>query len=681
MAPATLSCMNDYSFLEPIDSPEALEWATDWSDQTVSTLDTVPQRTALKERLLAALDTDDRIPYVSRRGEKLFNFWRDATHPRGLWRTTTLESYLSGDPAWEVLIDLDALAEAEDENWVWKGAQVRAPEYDLALVKLSRGGADATVIREFDLVTATFVDTDPFTVPEAKTDISWLDRDTLLIGTDTGEGSLTTSGYPARVLTWKRGTDLAEAPLFFAGETSDVAVGAWVDPTPGWERVFVSRAVDFYNSREFVEINGELVAIEVPDDCDVVIRKQWIFINPRTEFAGIPAGGLGVMDFGAFLHGEHAFEPVFTPTSSTSLQGLATTKNHLLLTLLDNVATSIMVVNISDPTGEQRALPLPEHTTAHIVATSALDGDEIWVQAASFTQPGTLLRGDLGESPELTEVRHSPLQWDNAGLETRQHWAISKDGTKIPYFISGRFAEEPLPTLVHAYGGFEVSLTPGHSPTRGIAWMEKGHLFVEANLRGGGEFGPEWHSQATKLNRMRVFEDHRAVLEDLVARGYTSPEQLAIRGGSNGGLLTSGALTQYPEAFGAAVVQVPLTDMLRYHTWSAGASWMAEYGNPDDPEERAVIESYSPLHNVVGVDKRPYPPALVTTSTRDDRVHPAHARLFAQALKDAGQPVDYYENTEGGHAGASDNKQVAHVESLIYTWIESALGLVSTDEG
>ncbi|GAB3592057.1 Prolyl endopeptidase [Corynebacterium faecale] len=672
--------MNDYSFLEPIDSPEALEWAEKWSGGTVDKLPTAP-RTALQQRLLEALDTDDRIPYVSRRGQALYNFWRDATHPRGLWRTTTLESYLSGEPAWEVLIDVDALAEAEDENWVWKGAQVRAPEYDLALVKLSRGGADATVIREFDLETATFVDADPFTVPEAKTDVAWLDRDTLLIGTDTGEGSLTTSGYPARVLTWRRGEDLAGAPLFFAGEAEDVAVGAWVDPTPGWERTFVSRAVDFYNSREFVEINGELVAIEVPDDCDVVIRKQWIFINPRTEFAGIPAGGLGVMDFDAFLAGERAFQPVFTPTPSTSLQGLATTKNHLLLTLLDNVASSIMVVDINDPTGQQRSLPLPEHTTAHIVATSALEGDEIWVQAASFTQPGTLLRGDLSQSLELTEVRHSPLQWDNADLETRQHWATSQDGTKIPYFISGSFTGGPLPTLVHAYGGFEVSLTPGHSPTRGIAWMEKGYLFVEANLRGGGEFGPQWHSQATKLNRMRVFEDHRAVLEDLIVRGYTTPEQLAIRGGSNGGLLTSGALTQYPEAFGAAVVQVPLTDMLRYHTWSAGASWMAEYGNPDDPEERAVIESYSPLHNVVGADERPYPPALVTTSTRDDRVHPAHARLFAQALKDAGQPVDYYENTEGGHAGAADNKQVAQMESLIYTWIETALGLVSTDEG
>ncbi|WP_293951788.1 prolyl oligopeptidase family protein [uncultured Corynebacterium sp.] len=674
----------DYSFLEPIDSPEALEWAQKWSEASVDKLPEAP-RTALQQRLLEALDTDDRIAYVSRRGERLYNFWRDAKHPRGLWRTTTLESYLSGEPAWEVLIDVDALAAAEDENWVWKGAQVRSPEYDLALVKLSRGGADATVIREFDMASRSFIQDSPFTVDEAKTDVSWLDRDTLLIGTDTGEGSLTTSGYPAQVRTWKRGQSLNDAELFFAGEASDVAVGAWVDPTPGWERTFVSRAVDFYNSREFVEVDGALVPIEVPDDCDVIVKNQWIFVNPRTEFAGVPAGGLSVMNFEEFLAGGREFQPVFMPTESVSLQGLSSTKNHLLLTLLDNVSTSIVVVDIADPTGEQRSLGLPAHTTAHIVATSALHGDEIWVSAASFSQPGALLRGDLSTSLELTEVRQGPLQWDNSGVETRQHWATSADGTKIPYFISGVFsaegAAEPLPTLMHAYGGFEVSLTPGHSVTRGIAWLEKGYLFVEANLRGGGEFGPQWHSQAVKKNRLKVWEDHRAVLEDLVERGYATPEQLAIRGGSNGGLLTSGALTQYPEAFGAAVVQVPLTDMLRYHTWSAGASWMAEYGNPEDPEERAVIESYSPLHNVVAAEERAYPPALVTTSTRDDRVHPAHARLFAQALRDAGQPVDYYENTEGGHAGASDNKQVAYVESLIYTWIETALGLVPADEG
>lgn len=673
--------MTDYSFLEAIDSPEALHWAGTWSQATVDKL-SGPERTALHERLLAALDTDDRIAYVSRRGERLYNFWRDAAHPRGLWRTTDLGSYLGGAPEWEVLIDVDALAAEEAENWVWKGAVVRSPEYDRALVKLSRGGADATVIREFDLGERSFVTEDPFTVAEAKTDVSWVDRDTLLIGTDTGPDSLTASGYPARVLLWHRGEPLTDSELFFAGRTEDVAVSAWKDSTPGWERVLTSRALDFYNSRTFVDTEAGLRLIEVPEDCEVILRRQWMFINPRTEYAGIPAGGLGVIDFDTFLAGGRDFAAVFTPTDSVSLQGLAGTRDHLLLTLLDNVSTTIMVLDIGDPTGPQRPLELPALTTAHVVATAAADNDEIWVHAASFTQAPTLHRGDLAESPELTVVRHSPQQWDNSGLETRQHWATSADGTRIPYFITGHLSSgRPARTLVHAYGGFEVSLTPGHSPTRGIAWLEKGHHFVEANLRGGGEFGPQWHAQATKLNRRKVFEDHRAVLEDLVARGYTTSGQIAIRGGSNGGLLTGGALTRYPECFGAAVVQVPLTDMLRYHTWSAGASWMAEYGDPEDPEQRAVLRSYSPLHNVAERADRRYPPALVTTSTRDDRVHPAHARLFAQALLDAGQPVDYYENTEGGHAGAADNRQVADVESLIYTWLDRALGSVPEDQG
>lgn len=665
--------MTDYTFLEDIDTPEALAWAKKWSGESVEKLKS-PDKDALEARLLAALDTDDRIAYVSRRGEKLYNFWRDAQHPRGVWRTTTLESYYSAQPKWDVLIDVDALAEAEGENWVWKGAVVRSPERDLALVKLSRGGADATVIREFDLVSRTFVELEPFELPEAKSSVTWIDADTLLVGTDTGEGSLTDSGYPARAVTWKRSTAIEQAEVFFEGAKEDVATHAWRDSTPGFERIFASRSLDFYNSETYLETADGLVLLEVPTDCDVIVKNQWLFVNPRTDYAGIPAGGLGVLELDAFLDGARDFNQVFEPSASTSLQGLATTKNFLVLTFLNNVSTEIVSVPLSDPVAEPTRMELPDHVTAHVVATSPLDGDEIWVQAASFTEAPTLLRAELPGA--LEAVKKAPLQFENAGQETRQHWATSADGTKIPYFITGNFAGTSAAqrkTLVHAYGGFEVSLTPSHSPARGIAWLEKGYYFVEANLRGGGEFGPEWHSQATKLNRMKVWEDHRAVLADLVERGYATPEQIAIRGGSNGGLLTSGALTQYPEAFGAAVVQVPLADMLRYHTWSAGASWMAEYGNPDDPEERAVIEQYSPVQAVVGVEKRIYPPALVTTSTRDDRVHPAHARLFAQALLDAGQAVDYYENTEGGHAGAADNKQTAFVESLIYTWIEKTL--------
>ena len=338
-----------------------------------------------------------------------------------------------------------------------------------------------------------------------------------------------------------------------------------------------------------------------------------------------------------------------------------------MVTVLDDVATSITLHPLTG--GEAIRLELPELVTASVVATNAFYGDEVWVSASSFTEPATLYRWD---GVALTAVKRAPAQFDATGLETRQHWVTSADGTQLPYFITGDFSRGKRPTLVGGYGGFEVSLTPGYSAVRGVAWLERGNFFVQPNLRGGGEFGPQWHSQVVKTNRHKVWQDHEAVLADVVERGYAEPEQIGIRGGSNGGLLTSGALTQYPQRLGAAVIQVPLTDMLRYHTWSAGASWMAEYGNPDDPAERAAIESWSPLHNVAPAPA--YPPALVTTSTRDDRVHPAHARLFAHALSAAGQPVDYFENTAGGHAGAADNDQVARVESLIYSWLVEQLG-------
>ncbi|MEJ5997713.1 prolyl oligopeptidase family serine peptidase [Corynebacterium sp. H130] len=646
-----------HDFLRSINSPLALEWVRERSDATKARY----QDPALEQQLLEALNTDARIPMTRRRGELLFNFWRDAAHPRGVWRTTTLESYLS-DPQWRVLIDVDKLAEAEGENWVWKGAHVRSPFYDRALVKLSRGGADATEIREFDLISGGFVP-GGFHIPEAKTDVSWLDQDTLLVGTDMGEGSLTDSGYPARVYLLRRGDALEQAELFFAGETSDVAVGGWHDSMPGFERTFVTRSLDFYRSLTYLDRDG-LQLIDIPEDCGFNTFREWMFIAPRTDFAGIPAGGLGVIEFERFLAGDRSITPVFTPTSETSLQGLTFTKNYAVLSLLHNVASRIVTIPLGS-WSEHSVLRDGLETTT-VAGTSPLRDDEIWLTTTSFTTPTTLSHGHVGG--DIVPVKHAPALFDTSGMETRQHWATSKDGTKIPYFVTGRFSEGPLPTLVHAYGGFEVSLLPYYSSLRGLGWLEKGGLFVEANLRGGGEFGPSWHSQVTKTNRHKVWEDHEAVLTDLVARGYTAPELLAVRGGSNGGLLTAGALVQYPERMGAVVSQVPLTDMLNYHTMSAGASWMAEYGDPaKDPQ----IRKWSPLH---GVAKQPaYPPCLVTTSTRDDRVHPAHARLFAAALEDAGQSVDYHENTEGGHAGASDNAQVALMEALVYNWLWSTL--------
>ncbi|MDO4685036.1 MAG: prolyl oligopeptidase family serine peptidase [Corynebacterium sp.] len=654
--------------LEEIENPNALAWAEQCSLDTQQRLDQKPLRALLEERILGILDTDERIPYPLRRGEHLFNFWRDAEHPKGLWRITDAESYLAGNPKWEILIDVDALAETENENWVWKGAHVRFPEYDRALIRLSRGGADATTIREFDLTTRSFIDEDPFIIPEAKSDVSWVDQDTLLVCTDMGEGSLTESGYPAQVYKWHRGQPLAHADLFFAGALDDVAVGAWCDNTPGWKRIFVQRSLDFYRSKYFIETFGGLTPIPVPEDSQIAVHHQWLFVMPREDYAGIPSGGLAVIELEHFLSGDRQFTTLFTPTERISLTSLHFTRDFLLVSVLDTVSTKLLRLQLGEWSAPAVSVPLPELSTVGILGTSPLRDNEVWFTSSSFTQPTTLYLADTGDIHSPRVVRQAPALFDAGGIETRQYWATSQDGTKIPYFITGRFDAAPAPTLVYAYGGFEVSLVPGYSAIRGI-WLERGNFFVQANLRGGGEFGPAWHSTVVKHNREKIFEDHRAVLDDLVARGFTTYEQIGIRGGSNGGLLSAVALTRYPETLGAVVSQVPLTDMLRFHTWLAGASWVAEYGSPDVPDERATLEAYSPLHHVVQRAEREYPPVLVTTSTRDDRVHPAHARLFAAALTEAGQPVDYVENIEGGHAGAATNRQTAWMESIVCAWL------------
>ncbi|PME07362.1 prolyl oligopeptidase [Corynebacterium ulcerans] len=660
----------DAASLEIIDSPKALDWAKRWSQSTESALDF----SDLQQRMRAALNVDTKIPYVIRRGEYLYNFWQDADHPRGLWRRTTLDTFLSGTDEWHILVDVDKLAHEEKESWVWKGAHVRPHHFDRALIQLSRGGADAVEIREFDLRTNTFVSDAPFYISEAKTLVSWVDIDTLLIGTDLGPGTLTDSGYPARSYMWRRGTPIHSAQEFFAGKTSDLAVSAWADSTPGFERKFVRRSLDFYRSRTFIEHDGALQIVEVPEDCELTFHRQWMFVFPREDYAGVPAGAVGAIDFQRFLDGSRDFHTVFTPTPTTSVQDISFTKTRIILTVLDNVSSKLEVLRLDSPESGHTDIQLPPLTTARVVSTCD-DSDEAWLGASSFTQPDTLFRVDVSESLVPVEVRHAPELFDAQGIETRQHWATSADGTKIPYFIVGDFSRGPRPTLVGGYGGFEVSLVPGYSATRGLGWLEQGNFYVQPNLRGGGEFGPAWHESVIRKNRPLIYQDHQAVLNDVVSRGYAS--SVFVRGGSNGGLLTSVALTSYPELIQGAVVQVPLTDMLRYHEWSAGASWIAEYGDPSDPQERDVLASYSPLHNIRDHSEVSYPPALVTTSTRDDRVHPAHARLFATALADCGQPVDYYENVEGGHAGAADNDQAAFMEALIFTWLQDRAATAS----
>lgn len=665
-----------YLWLEEVTSDAALDWVRERSDRTTAALTARPGFADLQTRVREVLDTDARIPYPRPRGEHLYNVWRDAEHPRGLWRRTTAASFRTDAPDWDVLLDLDAVAAAEGVSWVWGSAAVLRPARDRALVSLSRGGSDASVVREWSIPDRSWVD-GGFTLAEAKSDVAWVDADTVLVGTDRGPGTLTGSGYPRTVVRWRRGTPLADAAVVLEGEADDVAVHAWHDDTPGHERTLVRRATDFHNSEtSLLAEDGTLVRLDVPTDASVSVHREWLTVRTTTPWsvAGTehPAGALLAAPLAGFLRGEARWHTVFTPDERTALHQHTWTAHHLVLVVLRDVRSSVHVAT-PGPEGFTVAelAGLPADTTLEVVATDPRgDSDEVHLSASGYLAPATLLRVDLpGGVPET--LKAAPALFDADGLEVSQHHATSDDGTRVPYFVVGRPGAGPGPTLLHGYGGFEVSLTPAYSGVRGRAWLERGGTYVVANLRGGGELGPAWHTQVLRAGRHRVHEDFAAVARDLVARGVTTPAQLGAQGDSNGGLLMGIVLTRYPELVGALVCQVPLLDMRRYHRLLAGASWVAEYGDPDDPAEWEFIRDYSPYQNVTA--DRVYPPVLLTTSTRDDRVHPGHARKMVARLEETGHEVAYYENTEGGHGGAADNAQLAFSTTLAHEFLWSRL--------
>jgi len=659
-----------YLWLEEVTDEAALDWVRARNEPTLTEF-----RDARFEQMrieaLEVLDTDARIPYVVRRGEYLYNFWRDAANPRGLWRRTTLDSYRTESPEWDVLIDVDELGRADDEKWVWAGAGVIEPDHTRALIGLSPGGSDASIVREFDMLARRFV-TDGFELPEAKSQVTWADPDTVLLGTDFGADSLTESGYPRVIKRWRRGTPLADAETVFEGTRSDVRVFASVDRTPDFERTLLLRAVDFWNDEVYELRGGELIRIDAPTDASVSIHREWILIELRSDWyfhdATYAAGSLLAADYDEFLAGTAELRVVFEPDEHTALNHYAWTKDHLLIVTLADVASR---VEIATP-GTWRRGPVPgiPAATNTVVVTADDTGDEFFLDSSGFVTPSQLMRR-AGEG-RLDPIKSAPAFFDGENLSVAQYFATSDDGTSIPYFVvRPSDADGPGPTLLSGYGGFEVARTPGYDGVLGRLWLARGGTFAMANIRGGGEYGPGWHTQAMREGRHKVAEDFAAVATDLVSRGITTVGQLGARGGSNGGLLMGIMLTQYPEKFGALVCDVPLLDMKRYHLLLAGASWVAEYGDPGNPDDWEFISEYSPYQNISGRD---YPPVLFTTSTRDDRVHPGHARKMVAALQAAGHPAWYYENIEGGHAGAADNEQIAFKSALSYSFLWRTLG-------
>ncbi len=661
-----------YAWLEEVEGQKPLEWVKAQNARSEAEISATPEFKQLEASILSILDSDAKIPGVQKIGPYYYNFWKDKQHERGLWRRTTLEEYRKPQPQWETVLDLDALNKAEGRNWVWHGADCRKPDYTRCLIALSRGGADADETREFDLASKTFVK-DGFHRPEAKGALGWKDADTVYVYTDFGDGSMTSSGYPRVVKEWKRGTPMTSARVVYEGKADDMYIAAFHDDTQGFERDFVSRTLAFYNDELYLRNpDGTLTRIDAPNSANKGAFRQWLTLELREPWTvggkTYAAGSLLAAKFDEFLAGKREFDVLFEPTERTSLSGFTFTRHHLVLNVLDDVKNRLSVLT-PGASGWARSefTGAPKFGTLAVSAVDADESDAVWLTATDYLTPSTLSLAEIGKQPE--QLKTMPAFFDASRDVIEQHFATSKDGTKVPYFIvrpKDLKLDGKAPTLLYGYGGFEVSLTPAYSGGVGKGWLEKGGVYAVANIRGGGEYGPRWHQAALKANRHKAYEDFAAVAQDLIARKITSTPHLGIQGGSNGGLLMGNMLTQYPDLFGAIVVQVPLLDMKRYSHLLAGASWMAEYGNPDTADWE-FIQKFSPYH--LFDPAKQYPATLFMTSTRDDRVHPGHARKMMARMLDAGKDVRYYENIEGGHGGAANNAQAAHMSAMAYTFL------------
>ncbi|PZU17423.1 MAG: S9 family peptidase [Citromicrobium sp.] len=659
-----------YIWLEEARSDRALAWVRAENDKTLAQLANDPRFEALKAEALAILDAEDRIPMVSFRPDGLYNFWQDRANPRGVLRRTTLDSYRTDTPQWETVLDIDALARADNREWVYQGMSCLEPDMRHCMVALSDGGKDATILREFDIATRSFVE-GGFTLPESQGSVSWVDKDTLLVSRDFGGGTVTESFYPFTTRLWKRGESLEQAQEIFRGAASDVSAGAGLlrDSAGTVHGMVATRGLTFHESTTYIRQGDEWVGLNLPRkaglygivDGHVLISTDEVWNTGSQVF---PADAIIAVELEAFKRDPNgaAKTLVWAPGPRQTRQGGAATANSLYVNLLDNVRGRVLKFDYEGGQWVSRTVDLPQNATLGVAAASS-KSDEVMFSVTDFLTPSTLYYSADGNAPSV--IKTSPARFDASGMAIEQYEATSADGTKIPYFIvrpRGMALNAGTPTLLTGYGGFQVPRLPGYLGSTGKMWLERGGAYVLANMRGGGEFGPEWHQTAIRENKQRTWDDFIAVAQDLVTRGFTTPEHLGIQGGSQGGLLVGTAFTQRPDLFNAAIVQIPLFDMLRYHLIGRGASWIGEYGDPRIPEQRAWIEPYSPYQKIVR--GRDYPMPFFVTSTADDRTHPSHGRKAAARLAEIGQPYLYYEDMTGGHSGGVDNEQRARLLAL-----------------
>jgi prolyl oligopeptidase len=679
----TLAAPDDdpYLWLEDIDAAAALAWVADQNARTLAR-SAGPQVDADRDALAAIFDRPDNIPVITRRGRHVYNFWRYAAQVRGLWRRTTLDSFRTAAPDWDAVLDLDALAEAEGEDWVWQGATVLPETHDRAILRLSRGGGDAVVLREFDLAACRFV-AGGFALPEAKGGVAWIDRDTLLLlSSALGQGMATASGYARTVRLWRRGEDALAAPVLLAIAPDSMSAGG------GYDRE--NRQITFYERTDF--INGTLwlapwqdgavgaqVRVDLPSDAWYSWHRGWLALRPRSDWTvgGVtyPAGAVLAMARDACLAGDRTFATLFTPAERRVCTGFFWAAGRLIVDVLDDLAPRHLCFTPAAEGWRGTELAgLPELGVVHVWR---LDEDEddsdgsLLVTAQDPLTPARLLL----TAPDLAApavLKTAPAAFDPAGLVVTRHEAVSADGTRIPYFQTGPAAlSGEAPVHLYGYGGFNVSEMPVYRSAIGKLWLERGGTAVTACLRGGGEFGPAWHEAGRRAGKARSHDDFAAVAADLVARGVTRADRIAAEGGSNGGILITNMLARYPERFGALFSTIPLVDMRRFNKLLAGASWVAEYGNPDDPADWAFLQHISAYHTVT--DRRG-PPILLATTRRDDRVHPGHARKMAAKLQALGHDAMFYELEAGGHSYGKSARDRAHFIALGYAFLRQAIG-------
>ena len=671
-----------YLWLEEVEGKQALNWVAERNKESLGIFEGDARYADFLGAAETILNATDRIPYGTARAGMVYNFWQDEKNVRGLWRRATLASYRTDKVEWETILNFDALAKAEDENWVYKGVDCLAPDFNHCMLSLSRGGKDASVYREFDIATKQFVK-GGFELPEAKSSVTWIGKDMLMVSTDWGEGSLTESGYPRIAKIWKRGTPLSTAQTLLEGESKDNGVWPMVMHLPGKTIQMVIRSLTFFTAEYYlVGADGKLTKLPIQESAEVrgyyagrvliSLREEW-----KHEDKTYPQASLLSFSAKAFeTTGKiEKIETIFVPDLRTSIEGVRGSKTGLYVTLLKNVKGMVLRFSVNEK-GEWTSIPIDLPKTGSISISSANPYDEtVLFNYEDHITPDRLFEY-TPKNNTLSVLKRLPARFDSAGLAVGQFEVKSPDGEIVPYFLIRKkdtALNGQTPTILYGYGGFEISLTPRYSAISGKLWLERGGAYAIANIRGGGEFGPRWHKAALKTNRQRAYDDFLAVASDLIERKVTSATHLGIMGASNGGLLVGAAFTQRPDLFGAVVCQVPLLDMYRYTKLLAGASWAAEYGDPENPEMWKAISKYSPYQNVF--KDRTYPAPFFLTSTKDDRVHPAHARKMVAKMKEQGHKVFYYENTEGGHAAAANQRQRARRYALEYVYLSHQLGL------